>query len=481
MSEGPRPPDAAKAPRARGALSLTLLAVLTSVPAAARDLWTAQDGAFTVELNAFYKTLGTGLRMQRGLVEGSETLATLVEAARTTGSPEQSAQLPDVAAIPLYGGTWAHTARVWGTLRYRERLELQAGWQLTALAASDPTLLGSAALGTGVPVTTASPASRRLTDFDPVLVERDRFLLQHNLDLLALKVRSSFADVTIGRQVLSWGSGRLWNPTDLLSPFGPTDVDREVRRGVDAVRVSMGLAATSQLDLLWLPQSRGRDHGGVVRGQFNVRGFDVAPSLAKYVRDLVLGLDTTGDVGPLGVHGEVAWVRAFDRDAVGKRDEFVRAVAGVDWRPTESLVLTGEYSFNGWGTSDASGYLDVLRSPRVVRGEVFGAGRHYAGIVAAWQISPLLTAHGTAVANLADPSLLIVPALEYWAKQKLLVRVGGYLPLGRQPDPAPLRALTPQDVTVDTDAWRQAIRGYGLRSEYGASPYGLFAQIALYL
>ncbi len=451
------------------------------MPAAARDLWTAEDGAFTLELNAFYKTLATGLRMQPGLVDSSETLATLVANARATSPPEQAALLPDVTAIPLWGGTWAHTARVWGTLRYRERLELSAGWQLTALAASDPALLGASALGTSAPVTASPPASRRLVDFDPALVERERFLLQHNLDLLALKVRSSFADVTIGRQVLSWGSGRLWNPTDLLSPFGPTDVDREVRRGVDAVRVSMGLAPTAQLDLLWLPQKQARDNGGVVRGQFNVGGFDVAPSVAKYVRDLVVGLDTSGDVGPLGVHGEIAWVRAFDRDATGQREEFVRAVAGVDWRPTQSLVLTGEYYFNGWGTSDASGYLDVLRSARVVRGEVFGAGRHYAGVVAAWQISPLLTAHATAVANLGDPSLLFVPALEYWAKQKLLVRVGGYLPLGRQPDPAPLRALTPQDVTADTDAWRQAIRGYGLRSEYGASPYGLFAQIALYL
>jgi hypothetical protein len=457
------------------------LAGLGPTPAPARDLWTAEDGALTLELDAFYKTLATGLRMPSGLVESSETLAELVEQARAASPPQQATSFPNLATIPLYGGTWSHSLRVWGSLGYRERLELSAGWQLTALAASDSTLLGTFTLGTATSATTSIPASRRLVDFDPALVERECFLLQHNLDRLALKVRSSFADLTVGRQVLSWGSGRLWNPTDLLSPFSPTDVDREMRRGVDAVRLSMGVAPTAQLDLLWLPQRRPRAHGAVVRGRFNLAGFDIAPSAAKYVRDLVIGLDTSGDVGPLGVHGEVAWLRALDRNATGQRDEFVRAVAGVDWRPTASLVLTGEYYFNGWGASDANGYLDVLRSARVVRGEVFGAGRHYLGLIAAWQVSPLLTAQGTAVVHLGDPSALVLPTVEYWAKQKLLLRVGGYLPLGRQPDPARLQACTPEDLTGDTDAWHQALRSYGLRSEFGASPYGLFAQLALYL
>ena len=47
----------------------------------------------------------------------------------------------------------------------------------------------------------------------------------------------------------------------------------------------------------------------------------------------------------------------------------------------------------------------------------------------------------------------IVPA-EHWVDQKMLVRVGAYLPAGRSPD------------------------GLALRSEYGAAP---FAQLAIYL
>jgi hypothetical protein len=449
-------------------------------PSFAKDVWTAADGESSLDVSAFYKTLASGLLMRPGLVEGTEALAGLAVEARAGLPAEQAALVPELRALPSYGGTSTHTARVSARLQLWERYELAAAWQVGAIIASHDAFVGGAAFGS-VPVTAGGGASRRLVDFDAVLAEDGGFLLLHNLDLLAFKVRTSFADVTVGRQVLSWGSGRLWNPTDLLSPFGPTDIDREVRRGIDAVRVSIPLAETAQVEALWLPQLEAGDHGGALRAQFNVGGFDIAPSVAKYVRDAVFGLDITGDLGPLGVHGEIAAAVGLDRGAQGGRDRFVRAVVGADARPLESLVLTGEYYFNGWGASDPAGYLGALRSDRVTRGEVFGAGRHYLGLVAAWQASELVTVAGTAITSLQDPSVMFVPALEYWAEQSVLMRVGGYLPLGRGPDPGALQALTANDLLSQTDAWRSATGSLGLRSEYGASPFGLFAQLAIYL
>ena len=91
--------------------------------------------------------------------------------------------------------------------------------------------------------------------------------------------------------MLSWGTGRLWNPTDLLSPFAPTVVDKEVRRGIDAVRVSVPLGETTQLDALWLPQKVAAEMGGAVRLVTNVKDTDVSVSAAKYVRE------QTADIG----------------------------------------------------------------------------------------------------------------------------------------------------------------------------------------
>ena len=464
----------------RAVVVLVAGSVCSPAAASAAELWTAQDGGSSLELRAFYKSLGAGLRMQDGVVEIGRALDAVVAEARAALPPEQAALLPDSATVPVWGGLEAHAGRIWGRLLLRERLELEAGWQLGMIIASDPALAGTSVLGSSAPAAPSERPSRRLLDFDPTLADRGGLLLTHNLDLLAVKVRASFADLVVGRQVLSWGSGRLWNPTDLLSPFGPAEIDREVRHGVDAVRASIPLAATAQLELLWLPQLEARDQGGVGRVLFNALGFDIGPSIAKYGRDVVAGVDTAGDLGPLGVHGELAATRALDLGPDGSRDQFLRAVAGADWRLTDRLVLTGEYYFNGWGAADPSGYLDVLRSARVARGEVFGAARHYLGLVAAWKASELVTAQAITIANVTDPSVLLVPAVEYWAEQSLLLRVNASIPLGRQPDPSGLRRLTLADATLQTDDWRRATRSLGWRSEFGASPWCLFAQMAVY-
>ena len=87
---------------------------------------------------------------------------------------------------------------------------------------------------------------------------------------------------------------------------------------------------------------------------------------------------------------------------------------------------------------------------------------------------------GTAIVNLTDPSVMVVPAVEYWFEQSVIVRAGAYLPLGRQPDPSPLQQLTVADLLGQTEAYRSATSSLGLRSEFGASPLGVFVQVGVY-
>jgi hypothetical protein len=291
-------------------------------------------------------------------------------------------------------------------------------------------------------------------------------------------------EIVVGRQVLSWGTGHFWNPTDLLSPFAPTDVDREVRHGIDAVRYSAPLGKTSIVDFMYLPQKQGWAQGGVARVQANTRGFDLSVSAAKYVSDVVIGADMAGDAGPLGVHAEVAYTLGLENLGTARPVEvgerFVRGVSGVDWRPAEGWLLGAEYYFNGFGAAEPAGYAGKLRSDRVVRGEVFGAGRHYAGFSVSRQATALLTLQALVITNLQDPSALVIPVGEYWAKQNVIVRAGGYAPLGSRPDAAVLQRVTLSDVLGGTSAFVSAISSLGLRSEYGASPWGAFLQVGVY-
>ena len=65
-------------------------------------------------------------------------------------------------------------------------------------------------------------------------------------------------------------------------------------------------------------------------------------------------------------------------------------------------------------------------------------------------------------------------------EQSVLVRAGGYIPLGRGPDTGPVRNLTVPDVVDNSPAFTSAVASYGLRSEYGAAPAGLLAQVGIY-
>jgi opacity protein-like surface antigen len=432
------------------------------------------------DAGAFFKTLGSAVRLQPGLVDVTEALQRLMTQVRLQ---YPDLVLPEIAVLPSGGASVANTARIWGRELFTDRIEVSAAWQVDAAIASDPALTGTTGFGGSVPVAGSQSTNRRLIDFNHVLVDRDNFLLQQNLDLLAVKVKLPRGELVVGRQVLSWGSGRFWNPTDLLSPFAPTDIDREVRHGVDAIRYSVPLSNTSLVDLLYLPQKDGWAQGGVARVQANTHGFDLSGSAAKYGADLVFGADASGDLGPLGVHAEIAYTHNLphlDPASPDDGEQFVRGVAGVDWRPAENWTVTAEYYINGFGAPHPTGYADKLRSPRVVRGEVFGAGRHYLGLSAAWRRTELLSLQTLLIANAADPSALVIPVAESWATQKTILRIGGDVPIGARPDPSAVQRLTPADVVTASPAYRAAIQSLGLRSEYGASPWGLFVQLSVY-
>jgi hypothetical protein len=467
----------------RGArFAVILAAVLAGGAAQAKPVWTSEDGDATLEVGGFYKTFAAGMLLPEGLVGSTEALAEVIGEAKQSLPASDAAALPAFEPLPREGALAAQVARVVARLLWSEWLDAEVAWQLAASLASDPAFAGGAMPG-GSPLGSAALARRRLVDFDGELIGSGTLRLRHDLDRLSLKLSRPGIDLVVGRQVLGWGSGRLWNPTDLLSPFAPTDIDKEVRKGVDAVRVSVPLGTTGLLDALWLPQQRAADHGGVLRAQVNVLGYDLSLSAAKYVSDLVFGADFSGDAGPLGVHGEAAWtlaVAGWGDGPLKVEERFVRAVAGLEWRPLEKLVLMGEYYFNGFGAADARDYAAELRSDRVARGEVFGAGRHYLGLVSSWLASDLVTLTTTALVNLGDPSAMLVPVLEWSVEQSVLVRAGAFIPFGARADPSRARALGPADVVGGTPAFVDAISTLGLRSEYGAAAGGVLVQLAVY-
>ncbi|MFZ5446390.1 MAG: hypothetical protein ACOZQL_40760 [Myxococcota bacterium] len=428
---------------------LVLLA-LCALPALAKEVARDEHGA-VLEASGFYKSLLSAVVLRPETVDATRQQVSLL-GLKTT--------------VPEAGFTNAHLLRLASKFRFEDKVELDVAWQLQATLASDPLFAASSPLSSTIGGTGAG-AQRRVVELGGNLGTGQVWRVDHNLDRLALKLGLPFGDLTIGRQVLSWGTGRLWNPTDVLSPFPPTVVDREVRRGFDAVRLAVALGDVTQLDLLWLPQQVAEDNGAVARFQTNVLGWDGSVSVGKYVRDLVIGADLVGDVGPVGVHAEGAYtleLRGLGTGRVDVGEHFFRGVVGAEARPHEKVLVMLEYSYNGYGSNDPKRYAAILSSARVLRGEIFGAGMHQAALAVSFAASELLSTGLSVLANLADPSVMLIPTLEYSFTQTVLVRGGAYVPIGRP---------------VDVSSFDLATRG--LRSEYGGSGYGAFLQVGLHV
>lgn len=442
-------------------LGLTgVLALLFATGAQAAEVVKTESGA-KLEVSGFYKTFLTGLLLQPETVAAARTRLELL------GQPREF--------VPDGGFLNAHLARASASFRWKELIKVDVAYQLQFSLASDAAFTGGSALS-GTVGGTGTGAQRRLVDFDNPLATGAAWRLEHNLDRLAVRIALPFGDLTVGRQVLSWGTGRFWNPTDVLSPFPPTIIDREVRRGFDAVRLAVPLGEVTQLDVLFLPQLKPEDLGGVVRFQTNWKGFDGSLSVGKYVKDLVVGADLVGDLGPVGVHAEGAYtieLLGLGAGPVTVGEHFFRGVIGAEVKPHEKLILLAEYAYNGFGTNDPRELARVLSSPRVIRGEVFGGGKHQAAIAANFMANELLSLNLAVLGNLADPSVLIIPSLEYSFTQTVLVRAGASLPFGARPNRSVYDGLTPQEALVEPTR--------GLRSEYGSSAWSAFAQVGLYL
>ena len=65
--------------------------------------------------------------------------------------------------------------------------------------------------------------------------------IYHNLDRASINYSSKYADISIGRDAIAWGSARTINPTDVVAPFSFDQLDTEDRVGVDAIRIRIQL------------------------------------------------------------------------------------------------------------------------------------------------------------------------------------------------------------------------------------------------
>ncbi|HEX9811833.1 MAG TPA: hypothetical protein VGA88_07085 [Burkholderiales bacterium] len=244
-------------------------------------------------------------------------------------------------------------------------------------------------------------------------LDRGSVFARHRLHRGFATLNAPVADFLIGRQRVAWGSGRFWNPTDLLNPFNPIAVEREERPGVDAVLVQRNLGPLSRLSLAYAPQRDTPSSRGV-HYRTNVASTDVALLLGEFRGDRVAGIDMVGRIGEGGLRLEAA------RTERGAGVDFSRAVAGFDYAFANTLVLSIEYYYNGEGTKE-QGQYDFAR---LQAGSIQNVARRYIGVQALYDITPLLRSDNALIVNSDDGSRFFSPRLVYSVASNVDAAIG---------------------------------------------------------
>ncbi len=408
----------------------------------------------------------------------SDDTMVLFEAAGMT--EEEALELYGLAASPFAQGVASARLKAAAALG---PIRLDVHWTISGqTVASSGAVVG---LGTGVGL--------RAPELLPLTWAPDTgsgLSVQQRLDRLVLSAKLPHVDLALGRQPVSFGVGRVFTPMDLVNPFHPATIDSEYKPGVDALRADVYAGTSSKLTVVaaWAgdpvvgedaedpAEPPWEDAVLAASGQATVGVTDVLAFAGAVRGEPVFGLGTASSLGPVGVHAEATVT--FPADDAGP---FVRAVAGADWRPTETASLTGEAYVQSFGATDPEDYLAALDDPRAQRGEIWAMGQLYVAVAVAQEITPLLHANLSVIGNLRDPSALVTAGGSWSVSDNAVVALGAYIGVGERPDTIDLdigvdpETMTPTLAPLD----RETLAG-SVNSEFGLYPTMGFVQMRTY-
>jgi len=228
-----------------------------------------------------------------------------------------------------------------------------------------------------------------------------------------------------GRQRVAWGTGKLWNPTDVLNPTRPTAVEREERGGVDALTLRQGAGELSQAELAYAPQSRWPDSALLARLKSNWEGTDVSVmggKVAGSTASWMMGGDFARGLWDGALHGEWSYSaaegpRPYWRADLGYEYSFGSEPA-LRWLKDAALLV--EVYRNGRGTVRRGDYQRGL----LATGREVSLAKDYAGATFSKDLHPLLKAEAVLIVNLDDGSQFFAPDLQWNALPDLTLTLG---------------------------------------------------------
>jgi len=333
-----------------------------------------------------------------------------------------------VVDIPMYsipyGDAYENTLVNLTRLRLRPNLQLWDGATL-ALEHESVVLLSSASYFFAM----ESPdiTNRQAVDLRWHPVREKHAYAQHFVDRLYLRQNLSWGSFVLGRQRIQWGTGRIWNPTDLFNPINPASIDKIEKDGADAFSAKLHLGHLTDLHFIYNFRPTFDSSNIAARFRTNISEYDLSAMSGLVDKRLVFGGDMAGNLYDAGVRAEALWVGESED---GRRDSYLRWIFGADYQLTSRLYLMLEYLYNGEGINDPKRY----DYSRLFRGEILNLNRKYLYLGAMYQLHPLVLTTVGFNANTNDGSGFVLANAVYSSSDNSMLSAGLLLPFGSQTD-----------------------------------------------
>lgn len=281
-----------------------------------------------------------------------------------------------------------------------------------------------------------APQPATLIDMEHTLVDRNNVYITHKIDRLSFGYSTPQYVLRIGRQALTWGSGMVFHPMDLIDPFSPTAIDTEYKPGVDMAYLQRLFADGSDLQLVAVPRA-GKNHGAI-----NSDSSTIAMHYHLPIHEINLNWllardyqDWTAGVGINGAWSGSSWnievVPTLDSRHDIRTSLLMNISAGTTLLNRNTTAFA-EYFHNGFGTNKGTS-LDMFPADlqeRLARNQLFNVSRNYLAAGGSIEWTPLITCSLTTIVNLDDDSFFVAGELNWSLSDNATLYTGLQLPAG---------------------------------------------------
>jgi len=217
---------------------------------------------------------------------------------------------------------------------------------------------------------------------------------------LYLAVFTSIVDISMGREIITFGVGTLFSPIDAFTVPLLSDLNY-VRTGSDVVRLDAQFSDVSGLEAVSTLAGSLDALSTALKLYTNVSGFDLA-GVGMYRgsrNETLAGAYFKGDI-ELGVYGE-----AVQHFIVSPWLTYFEGMLGADYSVEKTYFFTLEYYYNGNPAAPGSlAPLDLANAPALF------LNQHYLYFMTRWQVTDLLGLTASIIWDI--PASVVLPTLQ---------------------------------------------------------------------